>query len=67
MTMKHRDAIVMLATEVMGAKAALEWLNSPHEEFEGKKPLDIWDEPGVAPKIERILLRMQVNRAWFRF
>jgi len=65
--MKHRDTIVMLATEVMGAKAALEWLNTPHAELDGKKPLDIWDTPGVAPKIERILLKMKDKRTRLRF
>jgi uncharacterized protein (DUF2384 family) len=65
--MKHRDTIVMLATEVMGAKAALEWLKTPHEELEGRKPLDVWDAPGIAPKIERILLKMKDKRTRFRF
>jgi uncharacterized protein (DUF2384 family) len=65
--MKHRDTIVMLATEVMGAKAALEWLNTPHEELEGKKPLDTWDDPGVAAKIERVLLKMKDKRVRLRF
>jgi uncharacterized protein (DUF2384 family) len=67
MKMKHRDTIVMLATEVMGAKAALEWLSTPHAELEGKKPLDIWDDPGVAQKIERILLKMKDMRVRLRF
>jgi len=64
--MKYRDTIVMLATEVMGAKAALEWLNTPHAELDDRKPIDIWDAPGVAPKIERILLKMNDRRTWYR-
>jgi uncharacterized protein (DUF2384 family) len=57
--MKHRDTIVLLAAEVMGAKAALEWLNTPHEELEGRKPLDVWDTPAVAAKIERLLFKIK--------
>jgi len=57
--MKHRDTIVLLAAEVMGAKAALEWLDTPHAALEGRKPFDIWDAPGGAAKIERLLFDMK--------
>jgi uncharacterized protein (DUF2384 family) len=58
-TMKHRFSITLLATEVMGAKAALIWLDTPHEALDGKKPFDVWDTPEAASMIERLLLRMK--------
>lgn len=57
--MKHRDTIVFLAAEVMGAKAAMEWLDTPHDALEGRKPFDVWDTPIGAAEIERLLFNMK--------
>ena len=57
--MKQRIAISMLAAEVMGAKAALKWLESPQDVLDGKRPLDVWEDTEAAIIIERTLLRMQ--------
>jgi uncharacterized protein (DUF2384 family) len=49
----------MLAAEAMGAKAALKWLESPQEVLDGKRPVDVWDDPEAFIIIERTLLRIQ--------
>ena len=57
--MEKQISITMLAQEAMGSKGALKWLETPHEALEGKRPLDVWDDPEAAQIIERILLRMK--------
>lgn len=59
--MEPRSSIALLATEVMGAKAALEWLDTPHDALDGRKPFEVWDDPAAASEIERLLLKM---RTW---
>ena len=62
--MGPRSNIIMLAAEVMGAKAALIWFNTPHEEFENRTPFEILDVPDGVGKIERILLKMRDKHMW---
>jgi uncharacterized protein (DUF2384 family) len=57
--MEHRIKLSVLAAEALGAKAALKWLESPQEVLDGKRPVDVWDDPESIVIIERTLLRMQ--------
>lgn len=57
--MDYRLKLSILAGEAMGAKAGLKWLESPQEVIEGKRPVDVWDDPEAFVILERALLRIQ--------
>jgi len=60
--MKRITEIAMFAAELMGARNASIWLDTPNEGLDGKKPSEIWNDPTGAAKVETLLFKIKRRR-----